>query len=417
MILIVDDKAENLFSLQKTLESHNLDADTAQSGEEALKKILKNTYDLIILDVQMPGMDGYEVAEAISGYSKSKDVPILFLSAVNKEKKFIAKGYASGGMDYITKPVDADILLLKVKNFIKLSRQTRELHQAQKELKAEIEMRKDAQKALDILVHQLEKKVVERTRELIIANHELETSNHDLQQFASVASHDLKEPLRKIQMFSSLIRDHAASGDPVVSGYLDRIANSAFRMDQLIQDLLNFSRLSMEALYEPASLNQIIDEICIDLELQIREKKAKIKVSKIPEMDVVPGQMRQVFQNLISNAIKFTAAGVAPVIAIKGERVFDKRFQSPVDPKGAYCRITVKDNGIGFDEQYLDRIFTIFQRLHSREEYEGTGIGLAITKKIIDRHNGIITAQSKSGEGASFIMVLPVKQMQGEEGK
>ncbi len=148
MILIVDDKPENIFSLKKVLELHKFEVDSALSGEEALKKILKNTYALIILDVQMPGMDGFEVAETISGYSKSKDIPIIFLSAVNTEKQFIKKGYDSGGMDYVTKPVDPDILLLKVKTFYRLYEQNRELNEVQKTLRDEIEFRKQAQSEL-----------------------------------------------------------------------------------------------------------------------------------------------------------------------------------------------------------------------------------------------------------------------------
>lgn len=149
MILIVDDKQENLLSLKKILQLNNFDVDTAASGEEALKKILKNSYHLIILDVQMPGMDGFEVAEALSGYSKSKDVPIIFLSAVNTEKRFITKGYASGALDYVTKPVDPDIMILKVKTFYRLHEQTRELNRIQAALREEIEVRKQAQNKLD----------------------------------------------------------------------------------------------------------------------------------------------------------------------------------------------------------------------------------------------------------------------------
>jgi signal transduction histidine kinase len=145
MILIIDDKQENLFSLKTILSLHSFPVDTAQSGEEALKKVLKNNYALIILDVQMPGMDGFEVAEALSGYSKSKDVPIIFLSAASTEKRFITKGYSSGGMDYITKPIDPDILLLKVKTLYKLSEQTRQLNEMQDVLRSEIEFRKKAQ--------------------------------------------------------------------------------------------------------------------------------------------------------------------------------------------------------------------------------------------------------------------------------
>jgi DNA-binding response OmpR family regulator len=145
MILIIDDKPENLFSLKTILSLHSFPVDTAESGEEALKKVLKNSYALIILDVQMPGMDGFEVAEALSGYSKSKDVPIIFLSAASTEKRFITRGYTSGGIDYITKPIDPDILLLKVKTFYKLFEQTRQLNEMQDILRSEIEFRKKAQ--------------------------------------------------------------------------------------------------------------------------------------------------------------------------------------------------------------------------------------------------------------------------------
>src|ERR1700744_4219022 len=148
MILLVDDKSENLIALQKTLETRGFVIDTALSGEEALKKVLKNTYELIILDVQMPGMDGFEVAEAISGYSKASDIPIIFLSAANTDKKFITKGYTSGGMDYITKPIDPDILLLKVKTFYRLYEQNRELNRIHASLRSEIEFRKKVEDEL-----------------------------------------------------------------------------------------------------------------------------------------------------------------------------------------------------------------------------------------------------------------------------
>src|SRR5687768_8996999 len=149
MILIVDDTPENLISLKKALERYNFEVDTASSGEEALKKVLKNEYVLIILDVQMPGMDGFEVAEAISGYSRAKETAIIFLSAVNKELKFITRGYSSGGLDYITKPVDMDILLLKVKTFYRINEQSRKLIEIQKALLDEIEFRKRAERKKD----------------------------------------------------------------------------------------------------------------------------------------------------------------------------------------------------------------------------------------------------------------------------
>lgn len=155
MILIVDDKPENIYSLKRLLESKNFNVDTALSGEEALKKILKNNYALIILDVQMPGMDGFEVAETLSGFSKTKDIPIIFLSAANTDKKFITKGYASGAIDYVTKPVDSDVLILKVKTFNRLYEQATKLNEIQKTLRLEIEARKKVQSELKERVEQL----------------------------------------------------------------------------------------------------------------------------------------------------------------------------------------------------------------------------------------------------------------------
>jgi len=522
MILIVDDKAENIFSLKRTLERNGFEVDTAESGEEALKKILKNAYALIILDVQMPGMDGFEVAEAISGYSKARDTPIIFLSAVNTDKKFITKGYTSGGVDYIAKPVDPEIFMLKVKTLHKLYEQNRALNDVQHSLMAEIEFRKRAEDELnkkvqelhfileaipqiaftltsdgkieyvneqwylyaphaktmpqfhaddmhiaerweesirtgtalvcEVRIHniisntyryhllkmlpvkkedqilkwvgtftdiqhqktankQLETKVEERTQELLWKNKELEASNTELQQFASVASHDLKEPLRKIQISGSILEEHAQQYTPEIAKNLSRIGRAAARMTMLINDLLDYSRLSIETLFQPINLDEIIREILSDLEWTIRDRNAIVYMDNLPlSIYAIPGQMRQVFQNLISNSLKFIRAGVQPVIHVSAERVKELSAESEVDDNGAYCRITVRDNGIGFDEQYLNKIFVIFQRLNQKDAYEGTGIGLAIVKKIMDKHNGIITARSAEGAGAAFIMVLPMQQ-------
>ena len=417
MILIVDDKPENILSIRKTLELYKFEVDAALSGEEALKKILKNSYTLIILDVQMPSMDGFEVAEAISGYSKAKDVPIIFLSAVNKDKKFIVKGYDSGGIDYITKPVDPDILLMKVKTFSRLYQQSQELKHIHQSLKEEVEVRKLAQEAL--IAHQqqvnemLEQKVKERTEELREINKSLEASNHDLQQFASVASHDLKEPLRKIQLFGAILRDKFLHSDPNALPYMERIVGSSERMARLINDLLNYSRLSVASIHEPTDFNILIQEILSDLELMITEKHAVIHVEKIPQIEAVPGQIRQVFQNIISNALKFSRRDIPPQIHISAEPVTDLNPGSAAFAGGQYCRILIRDNGIGFNEKYLSKIFTIFQRLHTSELYEGTGIGLAIAKKVIDKHGGIITARSREGEGTGVVIVLPLKQGKG----
>ncbi len=257
----------------------------------------------------------------------------------------------------------------------------------------------------------LEQKVAERTQELQRINLELEASNNELMQFASVASHDLKEPLRKIHIFSNLLKDrYMQNSESSALDYMNRIINSSARMTRLIDELLTFSRLSINSFFERIDMNEIMGEVLSDLELMIKEKGAIINVDRMPEIEVVPGQMRQVFQNIISNALKFTKPDQKPHITIRCERISQCRIKAPKSDSGGFARITIQDNGIGFDEQYAQKIFTIFQRLHTRERYEGTGIGLAITKKIIEKHNGLITAESKPGDGACFILVLPLVQ-------
>ncbi|HEV7331418.1 MAG TPA: chemotaxis protein CheB [Flavisolibacter sp.] len=268
----------------------------------------------------------------------------------------------------------------------------------------------DQKMASDIL----EAKVQERTKELQKANVELEASNIELLQFASVASHDLKEPLRKIHMFANLIKERYLPANDAAAEYMQRIITSSARMTRLINDLLDFTRLSVNSAFELTDLNLVMEEVLSDLEVAIKEKEARIEVSSLPQAEVIPGQIRQVLQNLISNALKFSKKNEQPFVCITAERVGQLDFNATPEPDGKYLRLTVTDNGIGFDNQYVEKIFTIFQRLHSREKYEGTGIGLAITKKIIERHNGVITANSKEGEGTSFIMVLPLKQQTPE---
>ncbi|WP_281310013.1 hybrid sensor histidine kinase/response regulator [Flavobacterium flavigenum] len=402
MVLIVDDIKANILALKKTLELHNIDVDTAESGEEALKKILQINYSLIIMDVQMPGLDGFEVVKILSGNKKTKDIPVIFLSALNIEKKYIFKGYETGAVEYITKPVDSDLLILKVKTFLKIYEQQNQLKEMKELLSKEIKIRKEAQDNLEI-------KITERTKELIIKNEELELKNHELQQFAWVVSHDLNEPIRKIQIFIKIIKDLYLAKDDKAVDYVNRTIKSAERMQTLITDLLAYSRLSAKVQPEKTDLNEVLQEVLSDFDYLIERKNATIKTNVLPTIDSIPSQLRQVFQNLIGNALKFSNNSENPVIEITSELIETKDFDASPSPNGNYCRITVKDNGIGFDEIYLDRIFIIFQSLNDRQSYEGTGIGLAIAKKIIEKHNGLITAKSQIGKGASFIIVLPLE--------
>ena len=410
MILIVDDNPDNLFSLKSLLELNKFTVETAGSGEEALKIILKKECALIILDVQMPGMDGYEVAEAISGYSKSKDIPVIFLSAVNTEKKFISKGYASGAVDYMTKPFDADILMLKVKTLYRLSKQTSELKEIQQSLVAEIETRKNAEKLLSQSYEELELKVIERTAELVSLNAALESSNHELQQYAYLASHDLQEPLRKIATFSNMVYEKFEKENNPDARYLEKVIQSSNRMRGLIQDLLMYSQLNRDYEFVDTDMNELLEETLSDLELPVKEKKALIKATGLPVIAVIPGQLRQVFMNVIGNALKYSKKDISPGINICGSLINEKDFEAPEVKDGNYCRISFSDNGIGIDEKYTDKMFAIFQRLHGKSQYEGTGIGLAIVKKIIERHNGIIKANGEEGVGTTITMILPLKQ-------
>jgi signal transduction histidine kinase len=410
MILIVDDKYENLFSLKSLLQLYAYETDTAASGEEALKKILKNEYSVIILDVQMPGMDGYEVAEAISGLNKTKDIPIIFLSAVNIDKRFIAKGYDSGGVEYLTKPFDNDLLLMKVKTFHRLYTQRQELKQVEEALRREIEIRKRSQQEVEQINSLLEFKVEERTRDLLQLNKDLENRNAELAQYAYLASHDLQEPLRKIITFIKIIEEKYLKDIPEAKVEMSKVITSSERMRNLINALLSYSKLSTVSLFTLVNLNEVVKDALADLEITIKEKQAVINVSQLPELEAIPGQMRQMFQNLLSNALKFSKTDTRPIINIFSEPVNELQLEAEHDTNGKYVRIDISDNGIGLDESYIDKIFVIFQRLHGKTQYEGTGIGLAIVKKIIEKHNGIIGVKSKEGEGATFTIVLPVKQ-------
>ncbi len=405
MILVVDDKQENLFSLQKLLQLNLYEVDTANSGEDALKKVLKRDYSLIILDVQMPQMDGYEVAETLKGYSKTKDIPIIFLSAVNIDKRFIRQGYASGGVDYVTKPFDPELLLLKVKTFYTLSEQTRALNEMQRVLSAEVDIRKKAEEALSQANLQLEDKVRERTQELLQTNKKLEISNTELQQYASLASHDLQEPLRKIITFSKIINERFLETDEDARKQMTKVIDSAERMRSLINDLLNYSKLSVSAQFICTDLDHVLNEAVSDLELSIKEKNATIVVEDLPALEIIPGQIRQVFQNIIGNSLKFSKKDEPPVIRVHGTW----KTGHHNNPSKYYC-LHIEDNGIGFDQAYHDKIFTLFQRLHPKQEYEGTGIGLAIVKKIVEKHHGYLEAKSQEGVGTTFTIILPEKQ-------
>lgn len=242
---------------------------------------------------------------------------------------------------------------------------------------------------------------------------ELNRSNQDLEQFAYVASHDLQEPLRKIRAFGDRLQNkYSTEISEAGLDYIKRMQSASERMQTLIDDLLTFSRVTRtgEGFIE-VDLHEQIQKILEDLELSIEKKNATIDIIVNHKIEAVPGQIRQLFLNLISNAIKFTKEDVAPVIEIKSEILKGESMgYSNLNPDKDYCLMTIKDNGIGFDDQYSDKIFELFQRLHTRTEYQGTGIGLAVCKKIVEKHNGQIHVSSKLNEGTVFTLIFPLTQ-------
>ncbi len=263
---------------------------------------------------------------------------------------------------------------------------------------------------------ELELRVEERTAELLRSNAELERSNRELQDFVYVASHDLQEPLRKIQTFGDRLKtiDLEALGAKG-SDYLERMQNSARRMQVLINDLLTLSRLTTWTHpFSLVDLAEVIREVVSDLEVRLEQSGGQVKVKDLPPIEADPGQMRQLFQNLISNALKFHREGVPPLVEIRGTLLSaqDERLSRRTVRSGV-CRITGEDNGIGFDGGYRERIFVPFQRLHHRSSFDGTGMGLAICRKLVERHGGTIEAESTPGQGATFVIDLPVKQPEG----
>lgn len=290
-----------------------------------------------------------------------------------------------------------------------------------------IQARKDAEQAQEqyrALAAELEERVKERTRELQVANTtlsylntDLKRSNENLQRFAYIASHDLQEPLRKIQSFADLLSSQYASqlGDGL--DFLSRMTSAASRMSILIKDLLAFSRISTQQEdREPVALSQIIDDALDNLELSIQEAGAVIEIDSLPVIQGNKVQLGQLFQNLLSNALKFRRKDpletpVTPIIRVQTCQLPIHALAPSVQPArlaSVYHRIDITDNGIGFDQKYTDRIFQVFQRLHTRNEYEGTGIGLAICEKVVFNHGGAITADSQPGEGSTFSVYLPI---------
>ena len=356
-ILLVDDQEANLTALAAVLAEVGDAVVKARSGPAALRCLLDGEFAVVLLDVQMPGMDGFETAAMIRARDRSRHTPILFVTAMDRTDEHALRGYSLGAVDYVFKPIAPEILRAKVAVFLELHRR--------------------------------------RQRE-VAAREELARSNQDLAEFAQVVAHDLQAPLRSVAGYLDLLERRAGSVlDEAAKHYIASAVADAERMKCQIRDLLTYARVKTEppvpeSTDSSGALLQAIDGLRVPLE----EAKAEVTHGPLPMMLADPAQLTQLFQNLVDNAVKFRGPS-SPKIHVSAER------------SGGVWQFSVADNGIGIDAKDRERIFGVFQRLHPRGEFAGTGIGLAICRKIVEHHGGRIWVEQGAGKGSTFCFTMP----------
>lgn len=457
-ILVVEDSPTQAEKLKYVLEKNDLRVSIALSGKDALKLLKDHKPSIVISDVVMPEMDGYELCKHIKTDEKLKDIPVILLTALS-DTKDVLRGLECGADNFITKPYDDGYLLSRInhillnrelrkneqvqlgvkvffsgQNFLITSerqqildlllstyetavRQNGELIETRDELKAlneqleqkveertaalkeEITERKRSEEELGKYRGRLEELVEQRTAELKKMTDELSRSNADLQQFAYAASHDLQEPLRGIAGFVGLLeRRYKGKLDKKADEFIDYIIEDVKRMQMLIKDLLEYSRIDTKSrIFRVTNCSLVLEEAIYNLRSAIEESGTEVTYDLLPIVMGDASQLKRLFQNLIGNAIKFRSDKIPRIHISAGRERDDWVF-------------SVRDNGIGIEPKYFARIFTVFQRLHTRDKYEGTGIGLAVCKKIVERHGGRIWVESRPGEGSTFYFTLPSAQ-------
>jgi hypothetical protein len=382
-ILLVDDDPANLEALRATLESLNQNLISACSGTAALRCVLAQDFAVILLDVQMPDMSGIEAAAMIRERERSKTTPIIFLTGVVKTAEMMFKGYSTGAVDYLMKPVVSGVLRTKVEVFVDL---------ALARLALQEEIRERARIAGEI--SKLNMVLEQRNDDLLAANEDLEAFGHSV-------SHDLRMPLRHIQAYIGMVETSAAGKlDEQEQRRLEGARQAAQRMSQLIDDLLSFSRIGRAMLSsKPVDMGELVKNTLHELDPEIQGRSIEWDLGQLPRVCGDRSLLQQVWVNLLSNAIKYTRPR-APA-----------RIEVAAAQQDTELIFWVKDNGVGFDMIYADKLFGVFQRMHTVQEFEGTGVGLANVRRIIQRHGGRTWAQAERNQGAQIFFSLPAEQI------
>lgn len=357
-ILVVDDRRENLLATEKILRHLHAEIFTANSGNEALSLVLRHRFAVVLLDVQMPEMDGFETAMLMQEHESIQGVPIIFVTAISKEERYASRAAEIGAVDYIFKPINPEILKSKVKVY------------------------------LDLYVQR---------EHILKLNGRLRQSNEELERFAYICSHDLQEPARMMNSYAGMLGEkYGAILDEKGRKYLRFITENARQMQKMILDILAFSRVGREELkFELVDCGQILKAVLAKFEDIIARTGARICSGPLPTIKTSPTLMHVLLQNLIGNALKFQDGSRAPQVDIWAEA------------RNGMWQFSVQDNGIGINPDFQDKVFAIFQRLHRREDYPGTGIGLSTCKKFIELCDGTIWFESAPGQGAKFFFTLP----------
>lgn len=412
-ILIAEDSATQAEQLRHLLEERGYTVTAAVNGKLALEAARKRVPTLIISDIVMPEMDGFAFCKAVKADKSLKDIPVIIVTSLTSMQD-IVQGLECGADNFIRKPYDPKNLLSRI-NYILSNRELRNNKKSQMGLEIYLAGKKhfitsEREQILDLLISsyeqaiQVNEELKLREKEVSALNvnlklraAELEAANKELESFSYSVSHDLRSPLRAIDGFSQILEeDHAVKLDDEGRRLLGVIRKSSQKMGALIDDLLAFSRLGRQAIAAvEVDMNALVEEVLRELPVGGAGEPPQIAVAKLPPARGDRALLKQVWINLLSNAVKFAGKIDEPHIEVSGHN------------DGADNVYSVKDNGVGFDMQYYNKLFGVFQRMHSNEQFPGTGVGLAIVQRVVTRHGGRVWAESKVGEGATFFFALP----------